>query len=66
MTVPAVTDCWCPQTVQTHRCRQVSAPARSPPQRGHEKPSGQREANKYARQAASVEKRSWNSKIVGG
>lgn len=49
-----MTDCWCPQTVQTHRCRQVSAPARSPPQRGHEKPSGQREANKYARQAASL------------
>ena len=31
-----------------------------------DKPSGQRDANRYSRHASSVEKRSWNSKIVRG
>src|SRR5680860_483595 len=66
ITVPAVTDvCW-PQDVHTQRCRRVSPPLRPPPQPGHANPSGQREANRYSRQASSVAKRSWNSKMLRG
>jgi hypothetical protein len=66
MTVPAVTDDWCPHAVQTHKCRRVSPPPRLPPHAGHTNPSGQREQNRYCRHASSVAKRSWNSKIDRG
>jgi hypothetical protein len=66
ITVPAVTDvCW-PQAAHSHRCRRSSTQAALPPHRGQTNPSGQREAARYRRHAASVANRSWNSMIVRG
>ena len=41
--------------------RRISAKPFRPPQRGQQKPSGQRSRNRYSRQASSVEKRASNS-----
>src|SRR5918994_4115867 len=67
ITVPAVTDVWWSQRLhcQTSR-RRCIVPASPPAHPGHTNPSGQREANRYSRQASSVAKRSWKSMIERG
>ena len=52
--------------MQIHKCRRVSSPASRAPQTGQTNPSGHLDAYRYPRQASSVPKRCWNSKIVNG
>ena len=61
-----VTDAWCPQDRHSHSRRLGCSPASAPPQRGHENPSGQRDANRYPRHASSSGNRRWNSTMVRG
>src|SRR5215218_10025176 len=66
MTVPAVTEVCRWHSAHSQSWRRSSTQARRPPQPGQANPSGQREAARYSRQAASVAKRSWKSMIVAG
>jgi hypothetical protein len=62
ITVPAVTEVCLPQPAHSQVHALVcSSQALLLPQSGQTKPSGQRAANKYLTQAASSEKRCWNS-----
>src|SRR5665213_3486084 len=67
ITVPAVTEVCAPQLLHCHTRRAwCIAPTSPPPHRRQQKPSGQRQANRYSRHACSEAKRSWNSMIVKG
>ena len=60
--VPAVTEVCLPQPAHSQVHGLVcSCHALPLPQPGHRKPCGQRAANRYSTQAASFEKRCWNS-----
>ena len=56
-TVPAVTEVCCPQALHCQRCRLVSSNTAACAHRGHRYPSGQRQAARYARHAASFRNR---------
>src|SRR4051794_19926334 len=60
--VPARTEVWRPHSAHSKVwARVLRRHARTEPQTGHTKPSGQRCSIRYAAQASSVPKRAWNS-----
>ena len=60
--VPAVTVAWCRQEGHTRRPRVCRHGAVAASRTGQTMPSGQRNASRYARQAASLEKTATNSR----